>query len=1571
VIIGLLSTLVLAAVVLAVLIVRRLQPIPLPYFVAYWVASYGDRRVPSAPTALADLRAIQEGKYFPRTAPGDDSPLQWSWARLQEEISGRPSSDRLVLYVSAMASCDAGEVRIWPPDVKPENPQTARRLAELLAALKACPAGRKLLVLDIMRPVTDPSLGVVAEDLAARIEAEVAGAKDPRLTVLCACGPGEVALESEALGRTVFNYYFEEALRGRADVDSSDGVRDNVVSVAELFEYVKQRVEQWAALNRNAHQTPRLLGDRGDFPVVDLRKSGRREPRPLRKMANYAEGLRDGWKLRDRWWAEGVHRQAPRLFRQWEAELLAAEHDWRGGAADAIERLSARRKELEGQLERIRSVPGPRPASLGLALALGQTPDEDVTRGLNELLARRGMAIADRKPDLVDLENTKAATEFLQKIKDRPEFALAWAVVQAAMADRPRPDTIRYLDQRLAEARRLRKREPQPQYAETFFLQDLAALAASGSAGDWREDLVERALGVIGQEIEVERRLPGNFPWIRRQLDEAVRHRHTAQVLLRAPGFASPDEAGRAWDHAGRSFQAILSYEADGDGVRRRLDEAMVLLPAYVPYLEAARDIEGLPSNRGTWTAAIERACEGLTLFAPAAGGSAGQPDLTEDELAHRDRQWSQIAQGLGDLLDQLRRPFETKHVGDLIARAKVRDAGVATSLEIEALLRAPLLGAEDRANLWKAGLELAHQLHVQREGESTAVTQDRPVGDPTHVLSQRMWDRVQSTASLLELGGLRSTTLQGLLKPPGDRSDEIALGPEQVAALKKALPEAWTRELPEAFHKETNLAARDRLGRVVPPLDRFDPLDENPLQNPTVRRRAEEARALWAWFADRYRYEERDFDDPTFYASAAREFRTHGGSRSEPYLRIESDTEAIVLSTTRPTADVSLRFTLMTPAGEGQTVEIGTSNPSPDRLIISPTGDERAADAPRSLTLAPAVPQAVSWVARLVPEPKGARTVPARGFLAQARLGERVYHVRVPLVLKGEDEGPRLVLSGDPDRPDAPLGEIRLRPVGARRPYSLHVRNPTDGERNLVVELRSQDAPLPGGEAKLTVAAGKTMKVTGFTDSAPKPPERLPELSGPLEIRLLDASTRDELDRKMIRVSLLAPSEIVQVTDVWFAPPGVAGEKNRLECKVRNLIPISGPPCPVELVLPPGRIPGYTPPPKNASLQGQLRGRDGVQVLFAEDMLLDPAAEGKGVFYLNVDNYERAMIFRTTFAFEGVRQIPREDDLPALRHEAKPYVRTGTTLEVGVEVDNAPPQSRLEVSLGGFEAGGRFVPQRREPPLEPRERHIGFAPGAAGALLFEGAVDDWTISFNTQGIAGRRTIRARLLDANGGEILQPVDRDVYLIDRPPGNIQIVDLPKRLPPKQAAVIVRAVATPTPDGIDSVQFFVGRPDAAGKVPPGVTPIAASAVDPARTEWIANLPLPPNTVGRVDVSVLFANKVGFSGSQTGSTVIDEESAKGEGTKAAAQAPGRITGTVVEGDRPQAGLDVLLKNAAGKQIAATRTAAGGVFAFEKVPPGTYLVSSSKPFSQTGREAKAVVEPGKPVDVTLELLR
>src|SRR5262249_40966411 len=144
---------------------------------------------------------------------------------------------------------------------------------------------------------------------------------------LCACAPGQEALVSEELGRSVFGYYFEEGLRGYSDGYGGQP-RDGHISVRDVAAFVAARVDRWAFRSRGVRQTPLLLGSGDDFSLGALDHGQPYEHTPLppdltksvaasapakettkdnkEAKSPYPSWLLDGWKLRDRWWQEGV-----------------------------------------------------------------------------------------------------------------------------------------------------------------------------------------------------------------------------------------------------------------------------------------------------------------------------------------------------------------------------------------------------------------------------------------------------------------------------------------------------------------------------------------------------------------------------------------------------------------------------------------------------------------------------------------------------------------------------------------------------------------------------------------------------------------------------------------------------------------------------------------------------------------------------------------------------------------------------------------------------------------------------------------------------------------------------------------------------------------------------------------------------------------------------------------------------------------------------------------------------------------------------------------------------------------
>ena len=177
-----------------------------------------------------------------------------------------------------------------------------------------------------------------------------------------------------------------------------------------------------------------------------------------------------------------------------------------------------------------------------------------------------------------------------------------------------------------------------------------------------------------------------------------------------------------------------------------------------------------------------------------------------------------------------------------------------------------------------------------------------------------------------------------------------------------------------------------------------------------------------------------------------------------------------------------------------------------------------------------------------------------------------------------------------------------------------------------------------PSAETTLTVAAGQTLRAVfpGAGNPRALTPAfgDLPELAGPLRLRLLDPEhngavvcTRD------VPVSIAPASEYVRVPSILFEPAGPGpGSKNRLSLTLRPARPLTGPPCVVELVLPVRRNPALKTV-HDGTFRLELPPFGQEKKLVASGIALEPAGDEDGCIYLTIDGVERAFVFRTLFA--------------------------------------------------------------------------------------------------------------------------------------------------------------------------------------------------------------------------------------------------------------------------------------------------------------------------------------------------
>lgn len=1560
------------------------QP-PSPYFVPLFITEYESRLIPINAQANPDREALQSGAYFPRT--DENAFASQERHLLIQELMGlrnRAGQRALVVYLCAFASSsDGGDVMLFPADVRADNPITTVSLRHVMKYIYDCPAPQKLLILDIMRPVARPQIGVLEDDVAARvqdvIQQELKSLPDPsRLgLILCACAPGQVSLNSEDLGRSVFGYYVEEGLRGWCEGYNPARDRDSRISALELAEFVKRRVDRWAVRNRNSRQTPLLFGTAATdtFQLLALEHGQPQPHRDLPDIGDYPPWLLDGWKLRDRWAADPRSQVDPRILRQLDATLLRVEQEWRGGVD-----LTRVQNDLRDRLEQLKNqfalaqslIPQPQPRSLALAVALGQKPDSGVTKDLQDLLTTIDQQAREMKPEDAEKAKPKLLQAFFEKIKAKTHFDLAWAAFQVA-ADEvvPSRDNIRFLDQLL------QRQQPQPKYVETLFLHRLAVLAEQTGVDPWPAQTIRRALDVVrkGEQAVVQPRV---LTWVQGMLQDAAQMRYDAEVLLFARGYAPLDSADQLLRKAADAYDVLLSHEQVVVRAYLVRDQAMAFLPQYLPFLEQ------FPTQEKVWRMAVDETMDLQRALTPPAGTT-----LTAAALRQRCELLRQKSDTIRNRLDDLRWLFEADRLAALVAQTKQPETTPATVLTIDAILTTPYLRAEDRVALWRAGRDLSRKL-VQAtleidwdEDERRQITSKQAEYEYDRARFERKQQelaslRARTSLGILELGGFAAEPLARLQDALKGKQDKPAAEPVPTRTFAQELRQAWTEQLPEQLQQTTDLRLQDRMSRVVLPFD-VVPLIDDPRTNPTVQRRIQMARELWSWLVDHYRYESRDLDGSAFFAEAAIEYQRQALPMRETFLYIEGCSQLPNLTALTPLALCSLRLSFINPIHQKPPIDVQIVTADDEWLQIGADTGEM------TKLLDVSVGTRSCLVPLRVELKRGAefsRLPRPKGFLVLVRIDGRTYHHRVsiPSLPQSLVERVELLLSLDPAGPSDPVQNLRLRPIKAKQPYYLYVRNTTGKPRNVVVQLRSGDAVVRGGEVKMTVGVNETKPVK-FNPPLPAAPAGapaaaaaaavvaaapadLPELKGPLGLRLLDADKPDAdfLDDKIIPVAIASPREYVQVSEIQFAPPSVkTGGKNRLLAKLRAQVPIAGPPCLVELVLPPKRIPGFISA-KDGNFRGAVPPPGEELLLYANNILLEAGTPLDGFIYLNVDGMDRAFIFRTTFARQGEPTTPQLDDRPAIRLRAEPFVQSAANYTVGVEVDNPPPGATVEMTLSQVEGAFDVDVQKKVP--EARRQHIGFSPFSAdGSLQFEAAIQDLSVPLNTSGIRGRRLLRVLLFDNTGAEV-DEAEMTVVFDDSPPDKIRFFDVPAQAR-KDQPLLVKATGSDNESGIAKVNFYIGKP-VDGKMPATALPIEGVPIaDSDKTQWSAKIQLTPALKGPTDITVEFVNGVGLSSFAT--TTIDVTDGENKG-------PGKIKGVVLEGARPQPNLIVVLHEGKEKTTdkdQKTMTKPDGTFEFDGVAPGSYTVSTFKESSGRKGAQPAVVLPGQTVEVTIMLFK
>jgi formylglycine-generating enzyme required for sulfatase activity/uncharacterized caspase-like protein len=151
---------------------------------------------------------------------------------------------------------------LCPAETRLSKPETLLPLEQVYRQLQACPAERKLLLVDACRNEPVDSGARAAED--DRVQEFARGLQEaPKgkgLLVLTSCSVGECSYEEPEWGHGIFTYYLMEGLGGAADVRGR-----GYVTMLDLYQYASDKTTTYVARVKREVQKPRLRTGNDEF----------------------------------------------------------------------------------------------------------------------------------------------------------------------------------------------------------------------------------------------------------------------------------------------------------------------------------------------------------------------------------------------------------------------------------------------------------------------------------------------------------------------------------------------------------------------------------------------------------------------------------------------------------------------------------------------------------------------------------------------------------------------------------------------------------------------------------------------------------------------------------------------------------------------------------------------------------------------------------------------------------------------------------------------------------------------------------------------------------------------------------------------------------------------------------------------------------------------------------------------------------------------------------------------------------------------------------------------------------
>jgi hypothetical protein len=767
----LLIALFLALVSFAVALLLFIRPPrPTPFFLTLNIADYNDRHFPVRTFGQQDSALLM--RHFPANLR--EQPVTQSKDLLRKQLyalKDRPATP-LVVHVAALGLVRDEKVYLLPGDADPDDPESWVEMREVIDAVESCPAKEKLLLLDMAHALFDPRLGVLSDRVAQTLEDNLRKSP-PSFYVLMSCAGGQANIASEALQSSAFAYYVDQGMQGNAPT-----AKPGIITVTELAEFVKARVDRWAQMNAQVRQTPVLLGKGVDFTVVQFSGNGL-EAFEKPKLPAYPDVLQKSWEKRDELRGGGATHLAPRLLTRLEARLLRRENRWQGGAA-VVPSLTKECDDLIAELQR--AVTPPTIAPRSLAATVGSTKENAI---LADSLLRSLTNPNDPK---------KLAEELVKKLqadKGGEPAQQAYALLDALY--RVSVPTQEHL---LATQTVLSGKLP---FAEIIYVRRLADFAKSEYPETWPPDKVRAVLLALRSHqtlLTALQREPEFLPWMMPGIEEADTLRREGEKKLLSGRSSTWAEALKELQTARNIYDKRKNAFDRMQSSRAELDRAFAELPAYAAILCDWPEPEG-PAEQA-WCKAAKEAVRLQTFFNQ-------PPKLNAKAVDDLDTGGGELKQNLDELDEMLRIRIHLAENGETAA----------TLRQIQRLLDCPLVKTPKRLTLIAKQRELAAKLHDALDALDRDDNQERKLRKSDIVKTDPRDTaplRGGMSLALLRLAGTE-TKDWGL-----DCAGELTLsGPERIN-LEKDLHAMWGRQLLPRWRSAEPDARGDALNRMASP---------------------------------------------------------------------------------------------------------------------------------------------------------------------------------------------------------------------------------------------------------------------------------------------------------------------------------------------------------------------------------------------------------------------------------------------------------------------------------------------------------------------------------------------------------------------------------------------------------------------------------------------------------------------------------------------------------------------------------------------------------------------------------